>query len=152
MCGVERPLEEFHLYTRSGRQAWCKPCRKEYDRAYHARNIEKRRRQVKERRRRLVALNQELKSARPCADCGRCFHPAAMEWDHLPGHEKRDDVSTLARTGKTKQFHVELEKCELVCANCHAVRSYERRRGVAQPGRAPGLGPGGRQFDSAHPD
>ena len=25
-------------------------------------------------------------------------------------------------------------------------------RGVAQPGRAPGLGPGGRQFESAHPD
>ena len=127
---MEKALGEFHLYSRQGRQAWCKPCRKKYDRAYHARNAEKRRLQVKEARFRLVRVNQHLKAFGPCADCGRRFHPAAMEWDHLPGHTKRDDVSSLARAGKTNQFHAELTKCELVCANCHAVRSYERRNGA----------------------
>ena len=152
MCGRRKPLDEFHRDTRHGHQARCKLCRREYDRAYQARNAEKRRRQAKERRKRLVALNHTMKASMSCADCGGSFHPAAMEWDHLPGEEKLDDISTLARTGKTRQFHRELEKCELVCANCHAVRSFERRRGVAQSGRAPGLGPGGRQFESAHPD
>lgn len=152
MCREAKPLDDFHRSARYGRQAWCKDCRRLYDRAYHARNAQKRRRQVRERRQRLVELNGNLKASRPCADCGGRFHPAAMEWDHLPGTEKLDDISTLARTGKTRQFHRELEKCELVCANCHAVRSFARRRGVAQPGRAPGLGPGGRQFESAHPD
>ena len=53
-----------------------------------------------------------------------------MEWDHLPGTEKLEDISNLARHGKTRQFHPELVKSELICANCHAVRSYERRNGV----------------------
>jgi len=127
MCGGAKPLDEFHRYARQGRQVWCKPCRKEYDRAYHARNAERRRLQVKERRIRLVRLNRHLKAFGPCADCGGRFHLAAMEWDHLPGHTKHDDVASLARAGKTRQFHAELAKCELVCANRHAVRSYERR-------------------------
>src|SRR6266705_6369282 len=146
MCGADKPLEAFHRSARNGRQAWCKDCRRSYDRAYHERNAEKRRRQVRELRQRLVDFNRELKASMPRADCRRHFHPAAMEWDHLPGAKKLGDISTLARTGKTRQFHRELAKCELVCANCHAVRSFERRRGVAQSGRAPGLGPGGRQF------
>ena len=29
---------------------------------------------------------------------------------------------------------------------------WEKRRGVAQPGSAPGLGPGGRRFESCRPD
>jgi hypothetical protein len=130
MCGEVKPLDQFHPYSRQGHQTWCKPCRKEYDKAYHARNAEKRRLQVREARFRLVRVNQHLKAFGPCADCGGRFHPAAMEWDHLPGNVKRDDVSSLAMSGKTKQFHAELAKCELVCANCHAVRSHDRRRGV----------------------
>ena len=59
---MEKPIGEFHLYSRQGRQAWCKPCRKEYDRAYHARNAEKRRLQVKEARFRLVRLNQQARA------------------------------------------------------------------------------------------
>ena len=127
MCGEVKPFGEFHHYSRDGHQFWCKPCRREYDRTYHARTAETRRAQVRHRRKRLVGMNRELKASRTRADCGGRFHPAAMEWDHLPGTEKLADVATLARTGKTRQFYREIAKCELVCANCHAVRSYERR-------------------------
>jgi hypothetical protein len=53
-----------------------------------------------------------------------------MQWDHLPGHEKVADLGSLARQGSRKRVLEEIEKCELVCANCHAIRSYRRR----QPG------------------
>jgi hypothetical protein len=66
--------------------------------------------------------------------CGRCYHHAAMQWDHLPGAAKLDEVSNLVRRHCRKLILEEIAKCELVCANCHAIRSYERRRGVAQPG------------------
>jgi hypothetical protein len=68
-----------------------------------------------------------LKADRPCADCGQSFHPAAMQWDHLPGRKKTADVATLARRGSRKRVLAEIASCELVCANCHAVRSYLRR-------------------------
>jgi hypothetical protein len=114
-------------------RAWCKPCRKGYDAAYF--RAERPRVMATKRKRwtQLVEWYNELKASSPCVDCGQHFHHAAMTWDHLPGNEKRADVSNLRRISRRAVLR-EIEKCELVCANCHAVRSYERRRGVAQPG------------------
>ena len=151
-CAVLKPLDEYHASTRDGRQLWCKDCRRTYDREYHFRNRARRLQQVKERRRHLAEWHNRLKSTTPCADCGGIFHPAAVTWDPLPGSQKVADVSALIQGGRTIQARAEMEKCELVCANCHAVRSYERQRGVAQPGRASRLGREGRQFESARPD
>jgi hypothetical protein len=81
----------------------------------------------------MVAWYRALKSSTPCADCGSTFHHAAMSWDHLPGFEKLDDVSSLVSRHNKALILAEIQKCELVCANCHAVRSFERR-GVAQSG------------------
>jgi hypothetical protein len=101
----------------------------------------------------VIEWYRELKSGRPCADCGGIFHYSAMEWDHLPGLPKVAEVSTIvARTRSRRRVLEEIEKCDLVCANCHAVRTFNRIRGVAQPGRAPVLGTGGRQFESVRPD
>jgi hypothetical protein len=129
-CGRAKPLGQFHRSTRRGHQLWCKECRRTYDRAYFARNREKRRLQAKAHRRRLAEWNSEIKASTSCADCGCSFHPAAMEWDHLPGTEKVAEISDLVRAGKTLALREELQKCELVCANCHAVRSYVRRSGA----------------------
>ena len=54
------------------------------------------------------------------------FPPAVMHWDHLPGHEKVKDVGRLAANHNRSQVLAEIEKCELVCANCHALRTLSR--------------------------
>jgi len=42
-CGETKPLDEFHRWRqRDGHQQWCKPCRRDYDRAYYQRNRERR--------------------------------------------------------------------------------------------------------------
>jgi len=69
---------------------------------------------------------RDLKN-KPCADCGGQFHPAAMTFDHLPGTTKRADVATLVIRSSISVARAEIAKCELVCANCHAIRTYERR-------------------------
>lgn len=62
-----------------------------------------------------------------CADCGYNGHFAALDFDHLPGYRKE-----VPRSG-TGWFHwgwnkilEEVEKCEVVCSNCHRIRSYTR--------------------------
>ena len=125
-CGTEQPLAEFHRRG-NGHQAWCKSCRRAYDRSYHLRTRPTRIRQAKARHEKLVAWYRELKSHTPCADCGGFFHPVAMTWDHLPGQEKVGDVGTLLRRHSRETLLNEIAKCELVCANCHAVRSFKRR-------------------------
>jgi hypothetical protein len=124
-CGLNKPVAEFHRW-RNGYQAWCKPCRRDYAARHYQTNKARRQAQNKQRQRDFMAWYISLKAGRPCADCGRTFHSAAMHWDHLPSVEKTADVSFLARRGNRQRILDEIEKCELVCANCHAVRSYLR--------------------------
>jgi hypothetical protein len=124
---VEKPLDEFHRWNqRDGRQFLCKPCRKEYDRDYQARNRERLVALAQKRQQRFLEWHRQLKSTTSCADCGGYFHFAVMAWDHLPGTHKVAEVSTLLRKGSSRKVREEIDKCELVCANCHALRSYSR--------------------------
>src|SRR5581483_5470727 len=127
MCGIDKPVEEFHRSSRHGRQAWCKTCRREYDRAYHLATGELRREQKRQRRLSTRAWYQTLKEGKPCVDCGGVFHQAAMTWDHRPGTVKRCEVSMMVRGFSRESILAEIAKCDLVCANCHAARTAERR-------------------------
>ncbi len=71
-----------------------------------------------------------LKMQRGCKDCGYAIHPHALQFDHLPGAEKSFTISTAVVSHTLDQLAAEIEKCEVVCANCHAIRTAERRRPV----------------------
>jgi len=76
----------------------------------------------------------------PCVDCGGRFHPCAMDFDHLDGTTKRATVSELVSKAKPLEVILaEVAKCELVCSNCHRVRTFTRAQhkstGRANPRR-----------------
>ena len=71
-----------------------------------------------------AAMVAELKTA-PCKDCGGCWPPVAMDFDHVRG-EKVVNIAELVRKGKLAQLIPELDKCDLVCAGCHRVRTQKR--------------------------
>ena len=48
-----------------------------------------------------------------------------MQWDHKPGFEKLGDVSDFWGRSRSEVL-AEIAKCDLVCANCHAVRTFDR--------------------------
>ena len=76
-----------------------------------------------------MAWLDELKAGKACTDCGRTYPSYVMEWDHLPGADKK---LTLANTRRAafgrERILAELAKCELVCANCHRARTFRRSR------------------------
>lgn len=74
------------------------------------------------------AFVQEAKR-RPCFDCGNLFPPAVMEFDHRIAAEKTFNLSR-AREHPFALVKVEIAKCDLVCANCHRVRTVRRRQGL----------------------
>lgn len=80
--------------------------------------------QTTERRLRARAAINQFKS-RPCADCGGTFDPVCMDFDHRPGEEKRGNVSGLV-TRNFSRILVEIQKCDVVCANCHRIRTKVR--------------------------
>jgi hypothetical protein len=63
---------------------------------------------------------------KPCADCGIKYHPIVMDFDHLPQFKKNHEISRLAKTGDKEAILAEIAKCELVCANCHRMRTLGR--------------------------
>ena len=68
----------------------------------------------------------ELKGGK-CVDCGYNEHPAAFEFDHLK--DKAYAISNMLNNCyKWETILQEVEKCELVCANCHRVRTHNRRK------------------------
>lgn len=67
-----------------------------------------------------------LKAGVPCADCGESFPPPVLQWDHLPGYTKIGHLSELTVNRPRTLVLEELKKCELVCANCHAIRTWQR--------------------------
>jgi hypothetical protein len=65
--------------------------------------------------------------AGPCLDCGGTFPPCAMDWDHVRGEKKFNLGSRRGFLGSREILLAEIEKCDLVCANCHRVRTNRRR-------------------------
>jgi L-lysine 2,3-aminomutase len=77
------------------------------------------------RRQAKLAIYREAKS-QPCMDCGNRYHPECMDFDHL--RDKSDNVSVMVyRDYSVAALLAEIEKCELVCANCHRTRTRIRR-------------------------
>ena len=75
----------------------------------------------------------EIKIALGCTDCGFNTHPAALDFDHLPGFEKSETVAVLVGAGKLDLALAEIKKCQVVCANCHRIRTAQRKKYAGKP-------------------
>jgi hypothetical protein len=76
-------------------------------------------------------INQEInkiKESSPCTDCGNYFPFYSMDFDHIKDN-KINSVSRLRMLVGREEVYKEIEKCELVCANCHRGRTYHRSVG-----------------------
>lgn len=131
-CKIEKRESEFHPNKTKvdGLQVSCKPCKAEYNKAHYIKNkksyVERALRQKKEIAEENLKLYREIKS-RPCKDCGNVYHPWCMEFDHRG--EKSFGIAQVARWKKWSKVLKEIEKCDLVCANCHRLRTFSRRYG-----------------------
>lgn len=69
---------------------------------------------------------QDLKSRTPCMDCKESYPYYVMDFDHVRGR-KHKNVMELIPTLSKKKIDEEIAKCEIVCSNCHRVRTHSRK-------------------------
>lgn len=69
---------------------------------------------------------REIKENKACKDCGVKYPYYVMDFDHLDAETKLNDINFLSSTGRIGALKQEITKCEIVCANCHRVRTYQR--------------------------
>jgi hypothetical protein len=84
--------------------------------------------------RRRVDRNKEYviayKKTHPCVDCGNADY-RVLDFDHLPEFQKAMHVSVAVANGWSLQkIQSEIDKCEVRCANCHRIKTWERTREV----------------------
>ncbi len=99
---------------------------KESSAKHYAENTGKYRQSSKAYRERVFAKIASLKTG-PCVDCEVSYPHYVMQWDHVRGN-KVNSISNLATRGSWKAIEEEIAKCELVCGNCHAERTWQRGR------------------------
>ncbi|KKM70871.1 hypothetical protein LCGC14_1436310 [marine sediment metagenome] len=83
---------------------------------------DKLRKQANKRKRKILDFLAEYKLSRGCVDCGYKKYSVALDFDHIKG-KKRINLPFAKSINQAKQ---EIKKCEVVCANCHRVRTYKR--------------------------
>ena len=64
----------------------------------------------------------EYKLASGCVDCGYKQHHSALDFDHI-SNDKELNVCFARSISQAKK---EITKCEVVCSNCHRIRTYNR--------------------------
>lgn len=73
---------------------------------------------VSKRRRKLKLLAVEYKGGK-CKRCGYDKSPAALDFHHIDSTTKLFGISSKGLTRSFEKLKIELDKCIILCANCH---------------------------------
>lgn len=68
-------------------------------------------------------------SKQSCVDCGNS-NPIVLEFDHVRGVKKLNVSDMILRSYSLKTIQDEIDKCEIRCANCHRIKTYNRRNNI----------------------
>ncbi|AQL42746.1 hypothetical protein BV210_08500 [Halorientalis sp. IM1011] len=100
------------------------------DQRWHYRNREWNTERSLQRRRRLRLWVNEQKQERGCRECGE-DDPECLDFHHPVPAEKEMEVSTMITWGYGKdRLEPEIEKCTVLCANCHRKKHHEKPDGI----------------------
>lgn len=129
-CKRTKPLDQFSLGGKDpdGHQSWCKQCfkdRYQVTKARHCLLVAERKRVV---RRQLHDRMRAYLESHPCVDCG-IRDLRVLEFDHHSGEKIANVATLMADLKRWEIIEKEIAKCDVVCANCHSIRTVERAGG-----------------------
>lgn len=69
----------------------------------------------------------EYKRNKKCSDCGYSNQefPSTLDFDHKPGSVKDRELADVGGWSRERILK-EISKCEIVCSNCHRIRTARR--------------------------
>lgn len=134
-CKIKKPMTKYYKRSRSkdGYGYKCKPCCNEYHRKWTIENPEKYKNIARNHEKRNIRswLITEYKDV-SCVDCEKVFPWCVMDFDHRQGEEKEFSIGAFSRMSRTEtnmdKVKKEIAKCDVVCANCHRVRTWITRK------------------------
>ncbi len=103
--------------------------RRESRRKWYANNKLKSCDKVKKRKQELREWFSNYKQQLECELCGE-NHPATIHFHHTNPKEKEIEISKTINQGWSKErIMTEINKCQVLCANCHFKLHYDLAKG-----------------------
>lgn len=80
-------------------------------------------------KKRVSAYIRDFKKNSKCADCGflGSTHPDVLDFDHVREIKNFNISEFRNHTNSFKRIKEEICKCDVVCANCHRIRTASRK-------------------------
>ena len=88
----------------------------------HINSVAKRRKQIK-----IMAVKH---MGGKCIKCGYFRYPEVLEFHHKDPSTKEFNLGLNGLTRSWERTRKEIEKCDLLCANCHREKHVDERRNV----------------------
>ncbi len=127
-CGGEKPLVDFNFKNKAKGlyQARCRLCMKSCKREHYQKNkqryLENKNRRIEENK----AWYKEYKSKLSCSECG-FNNPKALQFHHTDDN-KEGNIGEMIHNGNSiDKVITEINKCVVLCANCHMVHHANER-------------------------
>ena len=122
-CKVEKTLDDYGMRL-GKKQAACRECINNAQKI----NYQGNKKYWLDMNRRNRANNRdrynEEKSKHSCGKCGVKYPNYVMDYDHIDPSTKRMNISKMMGYSWSVILE-EISKCELLCANCHRIKTYE---------------------------
>lgn len=133
LCKDEKELDLFNKNKsrKDGYNNICRECSNISSKRYYKDNTEKHNKFVRERSKKSVTENRikyvELLKNSCCVRCG-FDNIVALEFDHKDEVNKINGIGKMVSAGYSWETILEeIKKCELVCANCHRIRTAKQQ-------------------------
>lgn len=131
-CGTLKPVSEFSSSIHQGRSrpnSWCKSCLNGHNTEKYRSNPTIRTR-TKEARKAIRFRTREffigLLQQSSCMDCGET-DIIVLDFDHRDQKTKKFNLAEAVSGGiSMARIKAEIEKCDIVCANCHRRRTAKQ--------------------------
>jgi hypothetical protein len=130
VCKKQKDISHFSpsAKNRHGVKTICRPCETEYQKSRLKSNPEYAKNQMRNTEKRRFMIRDMIRDAKnvPCIDCKVSYPWMVMDFDHRPGETKVAEVSKLATSASVQKIRDEIAKCDVVCSNCHRLRTFQR--------------------------
>lgn len=129
ICNIEKPLTEFHVrnLSKGTYQSTCKSCRKTIDKEYYNKDKSKKYKGNEARRKLIREWINDYKRNVKCSICSES-HIACLTFHHSNPKNKEFGIGDSNGYGRSiESIKKEIEKCIVLCANCHMKLHYEQR-------------------------
>lgn len=132
-CNIEKDESNFYKSNKSGHkdglQSRCKKCHKSYRDGHYKANRQKYITKSGDRTKRLRKEWREYKSTLKCIKCGE-NHPGCLDFHHRNKNDKKYNIGLCVDRFSLDVLKKEIEKCDVLCANCHRKLHYEEKHTV----------------------